>query len=340
MLKNVVLEFDGVPEKIEVDTILYSDRDFSNVRSLEAIADTREMSLSFLGDRFPNLEKLRLNNSQISSIRDISTSLKKLRFLSLAHCGLNSLDGIATLSPKLEELYLAFNEIHDLNELMGLDSLRIIDLEENSIKSVDEVEFLSYCKNLRAATLTGNPCADSETYRKDVIKHCPQLIYLDEKRLKPKRPPSSQNAKRSTSNGTHNITDNSNPLNEPQSSITQVRIINEEVPKSNDNLSLANTKNGSKVKFAPIEVAKIEKGEKCGVKPNSAEIHQRPSCVTEYIEDIADERPPTAGGVRGGGILSSWAKPKQHQKLSQKLIVTPKIARPVSSCMNVRAGKY
>jgi Leucine-rich repeat (LRR) protein len=188
MLSQIILDYEQDAEVIDQESLFKYDgkKDFSTLRSLEAVADTQEMSLSYLGDLFPSLQKLRLNNSSILSIRDVSASLRHLRFLSLAHCGITSLDGICTLSANLEELYLAFNQISDLSELMGLSKLRVLDLEENRITKITEVEFLSCCPDLRALTLAGNEAADSETYRTDVLSLVPHLIYLDEKRLRPK----------------------------------------------------------------------------------------------------------------------------------------------------------
>jgi hypothetical protein len=192
MLSRIVLDYERDPEVIDRESLFKYDgeKDFSTLRSLEAVADTQEMSLAYLGDLFPSLEKLRLNNSIIPSIRDLSTSLRELRFLSLAHCGITSLDGICTLSANLEELYLAFNQITDLSELMGLPKLRVLDLEENCIAKIADIEFLSCCSELTALTLAGNEAANSENYRMDVLALVPQLIYLDEKRLRPRSPQS------------------------------------------------------------------------------------------------------------------------------------------------------
>lgn len=189
MLKNIILDYEKDGEVIDSDALLAytGSKDFSALTSLEAIADTKEMTLSFLGDLFPRLQKLRLNNSRIYSIRDISTSLVNLRFLSLAHCGISSLDGISTLSSQLEELYLAFNQLTEVTELMSLDKLTVLDLEENQIQKIDDVGILACCSSLKALTLQGNPATETETYRIDVAKLIPQLVYLDEKRLRPKK---------------------------------------------------------------------------------------------------------------------------------------------------------
>jgi hypothetical protein len=249
------------------------------------------MTLSVLGGFFPHLEKLRLNNSLISSVRDISSSLSNLRYLWLAHCGLQSLDGISTISERLEELYLAFNRLTDLNELIGMSNLRVLDLEDNQIPDLAECEILQCCSSLKALTLAGNPGSSVPAYRDRIHALLPQLTYLDEKRIKPKQ----------------------------------------ESPR---------------VRIAPIELpceefGKIPKGEKCGVKPQSSEEVCRDAAVSELVLDIAEERPPTARGhfeAPRDDVMASWVKPKQ--RLATRSIVTPKLARPVSSCLVGRPGKF
>ncbi|KAK8847894.1 Leucine-rich repeat-containing protein 56 [Tritrichomonas musculus] len=298
MLKHIILEFDGDSELLEIDDIFQYEgkKDFSRVTALEAIADTTEMSLSFLGDMFPSLQKLRLNNSIIPSVRDISSNFKHLRFLSLAHCHITSLDGISTISDKLEELYLAFNNITDFSELIGMDNLRILDLEENNITNIADVEIFSTCKRLRALTLAGNPAADSDKYRSEVMKYAPQITYLDEKRLRPKVQQSPSKA--------------SIPVPPKKELIPSDKIVD-----------------------------KIQKGEKCGIKPRTAEEPKREAAVTEYVEDIIQERPPTSHGMYSKKVTDSWLKPVVKPSNPPKLgNVAPRITRPLSSCRKFRVG--
>jgi hypothetical protein len=278
MLSRIVLEYERDAEVIDQESLWKYDgkKDFSDIRSLEAVADTRQMTLSYLGDLFPSLRKLRLNNSRIPSIRDISTRLTNLRFLSLAHCHITCLDGICTLSNSLEEVYLAFNQITDISELIGLSDLHVLDLEENGITRLADVELLSCCSNLKALTLLGNPAAESESYRDAVHQYLPNLLYLDEKRLKGQRRPPK-------------------------------------VPK---------------VDIAALEIEKIEKGPKCGVKPCSADGRRDENTVlSEMVEDAVGERPPTARayGAKGFQVALPPGKGKK--------IVTPKVmGRPQSAC--------
>jgi hypothetical protein len=186
MLTQIILDFD-TPEPLACDSLYaYAGaKDLSGVTSLAAVADTRDGSLSYLADILPNLTKLRLNNSRISSIRDIGCRLSSLRILSLANCGLTSLNGVSTLSRNLEELHLAFNAIADVSDLMGMDRLRVLDLEGGQISNLQNLRFLTRCTALTALTLARNPAArDFEDYARAVSELVPNLVYLDERRIR------------------------------------------------------------------------------------------------------------------------------------------------------------
>jgi hypothetical protein len=189
MLLRVVLDCDTKPESIEGESLYtYSGpKDLSQVKSIEATVNTRSGSLSILSDIFPRLEKLRLTNSKLMSIRDIGCRLACLRFLSLANCGVSSLSGIFTISHNVEELHLAFNAIKDVSDLMGMDKLRVLDLEGNQITDITNLRFLSCCSNLTTLTLAGNPAVKNlDSYVRIVSDLIPNLVYLDERRVKPR----------------------------------------------------------------------------------------------------------------------------------------------------------
>lgn len=199
MIDQLILDFDTAPEVLSYNSLIHykGKKKFGNVKSIEAKVNTEELTLSFLGPMFPNLERLRLNNSVISSIRDIGCNFPKLRFLSLAQCNITSLDGIATISPNLQELYLAGNKIPDLVDLMGMDHLKIIDLEDNGISKFSTIEILKFCDKLTTLTLKSNPIAIDPSYRKKIFQLLPKLSYLDETRPQmsmPVRAPPSSNS--------------------------------------------------------------------------------------------------------------------------------------------------
>jgi Leucine-rich repeat (LRR) protein len=167
-----------------------------HVVSLEGFANTTESSLTDLRDLFPNLEKLTLNRSVIPSFRDIGCNFRKLRVLSLEGCSISSLNGISTLSPCLEELYLGNNDIEDISDVMGIERLRVLHLGNNRICDMASLGFLSCCENLRVLTLSGNVVAvrNPREYKKAVLDIIPQLELLDAKDPKPEMPPPPSHA--------------------------------------------------------------------------------------------------------------------------------------------------
>ncbi|KAL3139522.1 hypothetical protein ABBQ38_003845 [Trebouxia sp. C0009 RCD-2024] len=89
-----------------------------DVTFLDAVVDCSETSLSNLGEKMPLLRELKLNNSALSSVRDLGSKLRHLQVLWISHCGLLGLDGLSAL-PSLRELYAAFNQIDNLEPLAG-----------------------------------------------------------------------------------------------------------------------------------------------------------------------------------------------------------------------------
>uniref|UniRef100_A0A667H6J4 Leucine rich repeat containing 56 n=1 Tax=Lynx canadensis TaxID=61383 RepID=A0A667H6J4_LYNCA len=127
---------------------------------LEMCVSTRESSLGNFGVHLPNLSQLKLNGSCLGSVRDLGTSLGRLRVLWLARCGLTDLDGIGCF-PALKELYASYNNISDLSPLCLLEQLEVLDLEGNSVEVLEQVP-------------------PGYNYRAEVRKLIPQLRVLDE----------------------------------------------------------------------------------------------------------------------------------------------------------------
>ena len=153
--------------------------DLRAVSSLQFSVDTSENSLSDLGQRLPALTQLRLDGSNVATLRDLGTGLGGLRVLWLARSGLCELEGFGSL-PALAELYLAFNEVHDLSPLMGAERLQVLDLEANAVAAPDQVHYLASCDELHSLTLEGNPITDAPEYHDQVVQALPQLRILDD----------------------------------------------------------------------------------------------------------------------------------------------------------------
>ncbi|KAJ1549102.1 Leucine-rich repeat-containing protein 56, partial [Cladochytrium tenue] len=98
------------------------------------------------------------------------------------------------------ELYAADNEIADLSSLAMMDTLEILDLENNSVSDPDQVEHLAQCGALASLVLLGNPLAaavlhttdtgqppppHADPYRAAVRAALPALSLLDRSPLAP-----------------------------------------------------------------------------------------------------------------------------------------------------------
>lgn len=154
--------------------------ELATVESLEMRVDTVLQSIDCLGEYLPNLRQLRLSSSSMVSIRELGTALQHLEVLWLSRCGLQDLDGVTVL-PKLQELYIPFNDVADVSLLKWLDSLYVLDVEGNALSSMDDVSELSRCYQLRELTLVGNPvCSDAGYSRPTVLDMLSQLDVLDD----------------------------------------------------------------------------------------------------------------------------------------------------------------
>lgn len=136
-------------------------------------------ALAHTGLRLPNLSQLKLNNSNIPTVRDLGTSFTKLTVLWLSRCNVVEVDGISAF-PSLKELYVAFNEVKDLSAVCSCDSLEVLDLEGNSVEDISEVYFLGSCLALSALTLEGNPVQGVKGYRRLILEALPDLKTLDD----------------------------------------------------------------------------------------------------------------------------------------------------------------
>eukprot|EP00106_Octopus_bimaculoides_P012774 XP_014780216.1 PREDICTED: uncharacterized protein LOC106876242 isoform X3 [Octopus bimaculoides] len=119
----------------------------------------------------------------------------------MSQCCLQDLDGIGSLS-NLKELYLSFNDISEISSLSMLEYLEILDLECNKIDCISQIQYLSFCTNLKGLTLQGNPVCmkaspESEStdynYRQSVLKCVPQLKYFDDKPISDDTPSENVN---------------------------------------------------------------------------------------------------------------------------------------------------
>jgi hypothetical protein len=98
--------------------------DMATIVHLVLTIDTNRQSIYELNEFLPNLKHLVLDNSNISSVRDLGIGLRSLTSLSLSCCGLNDIDGIGVLTG-LQELCLSDNYITDVTPLAMHENLQV-----------------------------------------------------------------------------------------------------------------------------------------------------------------------------------------------------------------------
>jgi hypothetical protein len=75
---------------------------------------------------------------------------------------------------------VGFNRIDEGTDLIGLNSLKTLNLESNRIGYVEDVEVLNCCINLKNLVLRGNWAQDHPDYRGAIKRLLPKLICLDD----------------------------------------------------------------------------------------------------------------------------------------------------------------
>ncbi|XP_071954977.1 leucine-rich repeat-containing protein 56-like [Antedon mediterranea] len=281
---DILLEDYLSPTKLKA---LTGVDDLDDIKLLEMKVDTSETSLGNFGSMVPNLKHLKLNNSMIASVRDLGTSLENLQVLWMARCCLQDLDGISSMA-RLQELYLAYNEVTDVSPCSMLENLQLLDLEGNCLDDTVQVEFLALCSNLKTLTLEGNPLCikPSPDHIKDtrydyraMVKRCiPHLEVLDDDPLS-LIPSSFSSSSISLS--------------------TDWLIVNEAIKDSvgsNESLEFEVQRPGTANR--PGSSAGCRPGSSAGRRPGSAA--GRPRTSAGRPASAAGQRPGTSGGERPG----------------------------------------
>mmetsp|Transcript_96784 Transcript_96784/g.172161 ORF Transcript_96784/g.172161 Transcript_96784/m.172161 type:complete len:588 (+) Transcript_96784:59-1822(+) len=165
--EDFLREHTGVTDLREVDFV-----------DLQVDAVGAGQRVECVGELLPNLTQLRLSQSHICTVRDLGTSLTNLRVLWLCRCSLQDLGGITAL-PVLEELYVSFNDVKDLDPLLTHEALQILDLEGNSIEDMSEVQSLEALCSLKELTLSLNPVR-KHVSREQILQALPNLEVLDD----------------------------------------------------------------------------------------------------------------------------------------------------------------
>jgi hypothetical protein len=141
-----------------------NQNDLSKVEYLAMQVDMNVQSILGVEDLLPSLTSLVLDESIISSVRDLGTGFKNLISLSINTCALSDLDGISALA-NLKDLSASDNFITDCASLTMHEHIETLKLSGNNIVSISVADELNSCPMLKSLFLSRNPVEKSPKYR-------------------------------------------------------------------------------------------------------------------------------------------------------------------------------
>ncbi|KAM3911358.1 centriolin isoform 1-T2 [Leptodactylus fuscus] len=130
-------------------------------------------------EKFERLEVLNLSHNLLQRIERLERQ-SRLRELNLAHNRISKIEALEHMQ-SLQKLNLSANEIEHIPAWMGkkLKALRVLNLGQNVISSLQDVSRLKPLKDLMSLSLADNPVASLPHYRHYVIFHLRSLTTLD-----------------------------------------------------------------------------------------------------------------------------------------------------------------
>lgn len=131
--------------------------------------------LNQFGKFLPKLEILKLNTSNILSFNDIGTNFNHIKCLQMRSCHLKDISGLVCMQ-SIEILDVEDNEISDVIDIEMCSTLQKINLKSNKISDESNLTFLSSVDSLRYLNIKDNPiCIDerigdviSNEFRSDI----------------------------------------------------------------------------------------------------------------------------------------------------------------------------
>jgi Leucine-rich repeat (LRR) protein len=130
-------------------------------------------------DGLSSLRVLAVNdNSVVTSLSGLG-NLSSLEKLVASTCDLQDLNGLQGLTRSFTELDVANNKINSLEALStaaeSLKGLLNLNIANNAIEDLDELVHLASLRALSSVNLAGNPCADAEEFRIEVVLRVPTI---------------------------------------------------------------------------------------------------------------------------------------------------------------------
>jgi hypothetical protein len=125
-----------------------------------------------------SLSCLILDGSKLECLGDLGNSLPSLIILSVAGCGLNTLDGTFAF-PNLRTLVASNNNLEQVTECSLLRELAHLDLSSNPIVDIEPFAFLKVCKKLRSLKLYTTPLSKLSDFYPHMKYLLPQVKELN-----------------------------------------------------------------------------------------------------------------------------------------------------------------
>ncbi len=157
----IPLTAETAPKLVSLDV---SENSLLDVAGLDGLDALRSLNVS--------------QNSVVSSLAELG-ALPALQTLAAAACALTDLAGLEGLSSACTSIDVSGNQIATLDGLeaarASLSGVKTLNLSENAIESLDELTKLAGLKSLVSCDLSGNPCADADEFRVEVVLRAPGL---------------------------------------------------------------------------------------------------------------------------------------------------------------------
>ncbi|XP_055627908.1 uncharacterized protein LOC129769575 [Toxorhynchites rutilus septentrionalis] len=127
----------------------------------------------------PNLRRLILEGSIVTTLRDLGCDMTSLVYLNVSRCSLKNLDGTSGLET-LEELVADYNLIEEVGPCSNLVLIKKISLKGNRITDLGSCTFLALCENLESLDLRENFVSEHPSFRYTLKENIPRLRSLNE----------------------------------------------------------------------------------------------------------------------------------------------------------------
>ena len=164
LIKYTLSQYLNIPED-----------ELASLTKLSIIISNDYGLLNQFGKFLPKLEILKLNTSNILSFNDIGTNFNHIKCLQMRSCHLKDINGLICMQ-SIEILDVEDNEISDVIDIEMCSTLQKINLKSNKISDESNLTFLSSIDCLKYLNIKDNPiCIDerigdviSNEFRSDI----------------------------------------------------------------------------------------------------------------------------------------------------------------------------